>query len=516
MSTHSLREQTSKEIDVAPSTSGTQGRPLSRASSGRRSRLNQEPVKAPWGLRWRASVWFITLVVGLGVSTDLVVYSILIPVFPFKLEEEGYSGVSALVGYLLFAYSGGLVISTPPIAWASERYKSRQIPLIAGLLALAGSQIMLMEAPSYWVMALARALQGISSSVVWIVALALLCDTAPEKYVGRQLGMAMTGMTLGMLIGPPVGGALFNRFGFRGPCIFGVIITMIDLVGRLLIIERKDAIRYGFDPALVLEEQDAEKSENDAPAIDDAQGSVNDTRERVSSSPLAVIVKLAKSPRALTALFCTFIWGAVYAGQEPAVTLHLQDTWGLNSSEVGLVFIAAVVPSIFSSPVAGWWGDRSGAEWPMLFCLFASLPWWGLAIIQTSLPFFIACFALENFFTAAIVAPLMSELAAVARGIPGLGYAHVYGAFNLIFGVGSAVGPLITGQMYKHLKQGWLALSAFSVAMLAISVVLSFLYIGERPIYDRMMEKIRGEGTITLTPEVAQGAQENTTTGEHA
>ena len=32
----------------------------------------------------------------------------------------------------------------------------------------------LMEAPSYWVMALARALQGISSSVVWIVALALL------------------------------------------------------------------------------------------------------------------------------------------------------------------------------------------------------------------------------------------------------------------------------------------------------------------------------------------------------
>lgn len=74
----------------------------------------------------------------------------------------------------------------------------------------------------------------------------------------------------------------------------------------------------------------------------------------------------------------------------------------------------------------------------MLFCLFASLPWWGLAIIQTSLPFFIACFALESrcsyravqmrwltessdFFTAAIVAPLMSELAAVARGIPGLG-----------------------------------------------------------------------------------------------
>lgn len=48
------------------------------------------------------------------------------------------------------------------------------MPLIFGLLALTGSQIMLMEAPSYWVMALARVIQGISSSAVWIVGLALL------------------------------------------------------------------------------------------------------------------------------------------------------------------------------------------------------------------------------------------------------------------------------------------------------------------------------------------------------
>jgi hypothetical protein len=41
-----------------------------------------------------------------GVTTDLIVYSIVIPVFPFQLEKDGYSGVSALVGFLLFAYVG--------------------------------------------------------------------------------------------------------------------------------------------------------------------------------------------------------------------------------------------------------------------------------------------------------------------------------------------------------------------------------------------------------------------------
>ena len=125
--------------------------------------------------------------------TDITVYSIIIPVLPFRLEALGYSGVSSLVGWLLFAFvcatqtplhimdaycsvlkSGGLVVSTIPIAMFSERYKTRRMPLIIGLVGLLGSQVMLMEAPNYGVMCLARVLQGISSSVVWIVGLALL------------------------------------------------------------------------------------------------------------------------------------------------------------------------------------------------------------------------------------------------------------------------------------------------------------------------------------------------------
>lgn len=36
--------------------------------------------------------------------TDLLVYSIVIPVLPFQLEHLGYTKVSSLVGWLLFAY----------------------------------------------------------------------------------------------------------------------------------------------------------------------------------------------------------------------------------------------------------------------------------------------------------------------------------------------------------------------------------------------------------------------------
>ena len=79
------------------------------------------------------------------------------------------------IGYPSFvSQSGTLVLSTPPIAHFSEVYRNRKIPMLTGLIALAGSQIMFMEAPVYWLMILARLLQGISSTVTWTVGLALL------------------------------------------------------------------------------------------------------------------------------------------------------------------------------------------------------------------------------------------------------------------------------------------------------------------------------------------------------
>jgi hypothetical protein len=39
-----------------------------------------------------------------GITTDFLIYSTIIPVMPFHLRALGYSELSALVGYLLFAY----------------------------------------------------------------------------------------------------------------------------------------------------------------------------------------------------------------------------------------------------------------------------------------------------------------------------------------------------------------------------------------------------------------------------
>ena len=42
----------------------------------------------------------------------------------------------------------------------------------------------------------------------------------------------------------------------------------------------------------------------------------------------------------------------IISSEEPALPLHLQDVWNFNPSKVGLVYIAAVVPTLFCTSLA--------------------------------------------------------------------------------------------------------------------------------------------------------------------
>lgn len=292
----------------------------------------------------------------------------------------------------------------------------------------------------------------------------------------------MSGLSIGFLVGPPVAGALYNSFGFHGPFIFGIIVTAFDLIARLILVERHHALRWGIDPAAsTKDEADTEKSggvlENtshepqkqldgeedperhatpapecgnfsDSPSTAPVTNTTNHneiyehTTERQSNEPshlslLAVLGKLLRSPRALATCFSTLIYGMILTSQEPALPLHLQAVWRLNSSKVGLVYISAVVPTLFSSTIAGWWVDRIGTGLITVVSLLFALPWLGLLIIQKSLAFFIVMFALSNFAVSGTVSALTAELAIISRRLDGVGYAHVYGAFNLSYGIGS-------------------------------------------------------------------------------
>lgn len=438
-------------------------------------RLSFRKNQRPWGLKFRSSVGYVTFVCFMSVFVDLLVYSVLIPVIPFRLEKMGYKSVSALTGWLLVAYSLGLVVATPPLAYFAERYWSRQTPLVLSLLLLIGSQVMFMEAPIYAVMVIARVIQGVSSAVVWVVSFSLLCDTVPESHLGRQLGIVMSGLTLGFLVSPPLGGVLDEKMGYRAPFILGMCVCVVDLVGRLLLIEKDQARKWETPPPEQQVEDGVERPQSIPPQ-----------RSRSQLSVLKVISRLMRSKRAFIAFFNTFIYGITFTLNEPTLPLRLQDVYGFASLKVGIIYLAAVVPSLFSTPIAGWISDKIGVELVTFCSLLLSAPWWVVMAIRGPLALLIASLALADFFLAAVVTPLTADLAAVAREIDGIGYAHVFGAFNFCYAVASSIGPLIGGQIYSHVRNGWTVLMGLSAGMMILAAFASAYGAGERPLLGRI------------------------------
>ncbi|KAF9001639.1 MFS general substrate transporter [Hymenopellis radicata] len=387
-----------------------------------------------WGTQWRSSYWFVTFVVWLGILTDLVVYSIIVPVIPFELESLGYSDVSTLTGWLMFTYSAGLALSTVFVSMLAEKYRSRQVPLLIGNVLHIGAQIMFMEAHKYWLMCFARVLQGIASTMVWS------SDVTPETQVGRQLGLAISGLTIGPLL----------AIRIPGPFILGTIFAFIDLIGRVLIIERK------LGPS----SPDEEKA--------DAEGHepVVETQVQVPSFA-RVLITLGRSPRAVVAGFIGMAYGLLTGLQDTIISLHLNKIWGLKSSKIGLIMLAAVIPTILAPPIFGWLSDRHGTAWIMLLGILFTIPWCGAMIVEKTLGLFIASYALQSFFMSSVVSPLSAELAAVGRSIEGIGCEC------------SFIGPVISGQFYDRLARGFMASYVCLMAVLGCGAVLTLFYSGD-------------------------------------
>lgn len=135
---------------------------------------------------------------------------------------------------------------------------------------------------------------------------------------------------------------MYQKLGFYAPFIFGIILTVVDLIGRLLIVERKDAMKWGVDP---WEDTKTQKPVGEAPASDPERmielpavpasaipeiteqpvGSPNRTppasvtnqdvtsEDNKSHKPVltswGVLRALAKSPRAVASITMTLVYG---------------------------------------------------------------------------------------------------------------------------------------------------------------------------------------------------------------
>ncbi len=339
---------------------------------------------------------------------DLVAYSIAVPVLP----DLGLRlGASPTVIGLLFASFGVTVLGVSlPMGVVSDRI-GRKLPMVAGMAALAASSLLLAQADRLpWLFA-ARLVQGAADAVTWVVGFALIADLYGPDERGRVMGLVMSGANFGFMIGPMLGGWLYEAGGIGLP--------FVTLAGGAVL------VGLGF---LWLRLPDTHSVREAVPTRDILRVPA------VASCALAVVT--AASTMSML---------------EPVLPLFLSTELHMGPARIGLVFGIAAVASTALHPVFGHLTDRWGGRRLMLV---------GLLAIGSVLPFLsfsrsfgsaVALYIAEAVSVSLVVTPSLAFMAKAisAAGVQSFGVA--YGVYNFAWALGLLAGPAAGGFLYERM-----------------------------------------------------------------
>ncbi|MED1792427.1 MFS transporter [Brevibacillus nitrificans] len=334
---------------------------------------------------------------------DMLLYSLLIPIVPYFTETLKPS--STMMGILFSSYAIAMLVATPIFGPISDRI-GRRIMLLTGLAGLAFSTLLFAFADSLPLLITARFIQGLAAASTWPTALALLADLFPSKSRGAVMGIALTAISSGTLLGAPLGGWLFEASGHRTPFLAAAGFTVLNI---LLV-------------ALFLQE---------APA-------------RSQSEQLRVS-KFLRHPQV------AFIAGIVLLAEialcllEPTLPNFLTEKLSVTPAMIGLLFAIMTLAYGLLAPVAGALSSRFNPFLLMFIgiCVLAVfIPALALAntLWQASL-----AMALVGAGVGFTLSPTLATLGEIIDRSGSGAYGIAYSLFNMFHAVGMVAGPLAGG-----------------------------------------------------------------------
>lgn len=171
-----------------------------------------------------------------------------------------------------------------------------------------------------------RFIEGAGFAAFFTSALTVVVETFPAD-PGYYVGLTESIVTLGMMMGPPMGSSLYTAGGFPLPLVtFGIALLVICIISTFTI------------PSLA-----TAKSSNEQPIT------------------IAEYTAVLKLPETILAVACT----ALNVATDVFVLINLEDhlrTFDLTMVQVGFVYLCLFLSYGFSSPAAGKLGDKTDHE----------------------------------------------------------------------------------------------------------------------------------------------------------
>ncbi|KAJ5641501.1 hypothetical protein N7490_005501 [Penicillium lividum] len=441
----------------------------------------------PWLFDVRSSERFLVLTVAIAIFTDAFIYGLIVPVIPVALVERvGARPEDAqyLVSLLLAVYGGTLLAGSPLFGYFADKCSSRKLPFVLGLVTLGTSTILFVVARTFPILVLARGLQGFSAAAVWVVGLAIISDNVPSERVGAALGTTTIGLTWGILLGPMIGGYVYDNIGYYGCFAIPGALIMVDVVLRFAMIEVSMTDRDNSDSGLESDcDSEPEGNIYDTFNANDLRSSGWASRRELDGeeAPLlrrqsvehqeskeknATILRLLLTPRLPLALVATTSMAITMSALETSLPLFTMETFTWTAQGAGLIFITIAVPS-FAAVQIGRLCDSVGVRtlgtisfvisccaWILLRLVTENSP--GSKVLLVILLLFLGLTIVIIEIVAMMeVSQVIGDYEAEFPGVFGdkSPVAQAYALFNMSFAGGQLLGPLIAGPI--RVNAGW-------------------------------------------------------------
>ncbi|KAL9922365.1 synaptic vesicular amine transporter-like isoform 2-T7 [Glossina fuscipes fuscipes] len=353
---------------------------------------------------------------------------------------------------LLFASKAFVQLLVNPIVGPLTHRIGYSIPMFAGFVVMFISTLIFAFGRSYLVLFIARALQGIGSSCSSVSGMGMLADRyTDDKERGNAMGIALGGLALGVLIGPPFGGIMYEFVGKSAPFLVLSILALGDGLLQLFMLQ----------PSV-------QKAETEPPTLK----------------------ALITDPYILIAAGSVTFANMGIAMLEPSLPLWMVDNMGSSRWEQGVAFLPASISYLIGTNLFGPLGHKIG-RW-LAACLGLIIIGGCLIMIPmaTSITHLIVPNAGLGFAIGMVDSSMMPELGYLVDIRHSAVYGSVYALGDVAFCVGFAVGPALSGTLVKTIGFEWML---FGIAIICFMYAPLLTLLKNPPTREEKKSLIIGE-----------------------
>lgn len=371
-------------------------------------------------------------VVTLAVFTDMFIHGMIVPILPIYAASLGISQTA--LGFLFGSYALALLITTPIFGMISDKL-GRRGPMLWGILGLAAATLLFAFANTFWFLLLARILQGCAAAITWTAGLALLADFYPSEERGQAMGIALSGQAIGILVGPSMGGWLYQIGGYMFPFFVAAGMAVLDGLLRLLLLK---------------EEPHREKQTEQQP------------------------FELLRNQRFLLIVGAVMIGAAVPSALQPTLPARFEAVFHATPLVIGLLFAVPTIAYAVIAPLIGRLSTKLGhARMTVLGFIITALAM-AFVTLPSNIYLEIAALSLIGIGMGMILAPSLPCMADLAQEKENASYGFTFAIYNTAYSVGMMVGPVLSGLLSENFGLQW------AYVILAGAIVLYMLVFASR------------------------------------